>query len=49
MTRPAAARRGRQEQTKRADTKIIMDMRKYSGKAFIKLDDVRAHGPLRKL
>jgi hypothetical protein len=30
-----------------APTKIIMDMRKYSGAAFLKLGDVRANGPLR--
>jgi hypothetical protein len=48
--RPAVARRRRRGVTQaRRQEKIIMDMRKFSGSAFLKVGDVRANGPLRKI
>src|SRR5262245_60989978 len=48
VSRCSTAQAARRTQGRRQE-KIIMDMRKYSGAAFLKVGDVRANGPLRKI
>jgi len=48
VSRCSTAQAARRTQGRRQE-KIIMDMRKYSGTAFLKVGDVRANGPLRKV